>query len=95
MNLNATFKLYDSYEHLRTLVSLCHEEEYEEYLCDYPVNPFSDDSRYYPALQHLILTTIADVIAKGSCEDMIEILYFVPKMKGDLFYDTSEILWNH
>lgn len=89
MDFNTTFSLYDSYEHLRNLVSLCHEEEYAEYLIDYPINPFSDDSFYNTEVHHIAKLAIADVIASGSCEDMIEILYFVPRMKGDIYGDTT------
>ncbi len=88
MNFNLTFELRDSYEHLRTLVSLCHEEEYAEYLIDYPINPFGDDSFYNLEVRHIAKLAIADVIANGSCEDMLEILYFVPRMKGDIYGDT-------
>ena len=88
MNMNESFTLHDSYDHLRNLVSLCHEEEYAEYLIDYPINPFLDDSFYNAEVQHIAKLAIADVIASGSCDDMIEILYFVPRMKGDIYGDT-------
>lgn len=93
MNFHETFNIYESYEHLRNLVSLCHEEEYAEYIIDYPENPFHEDSFYNVEVQHIIAKAIADVIASGSCEDMIEILYFAPKAKEDIYGDT--ILGNH
>lgn len=85
--------LYERYEHLRNLVSQCHEEEYEEYLKDYPTNPFMHDKKYLLETYNMIMNTINDVIASGSCDDMLEILYYLPKAEG-ILHGRKEILWD-
>lgn len=79
--------IFERYEHLRNLCQQCHEEEYKEYLLDYPTNPFMDDSRYPRDIRKMILSSIADVIAFGSCDDMLEVLYYLPKARKDIYGD--------
>ena len=85
--------LYDRYEHLRNLVSQCREEEYKEYLRDYPTNPFGRSGKYSYETYHMIMDTIYDVIESGSCDDMLEVLYYLPKAEG-ILNGRQAILWD-
>lgn len=76
--------VYQKYEHLRNLCARCHEEEYAEYLHEYPINPFGYLKMKLEA-QHICLQIMDDAIRLGSCDDLLDALYFVPKVGGCLY----------
>jgi hypothetical protein len=78
--------VYQKYEHLRNLCAKCHEEEYAEYLHEYPLNPFGNEPMKIE-LKHISIGIIDEAIRTGSCDDLFEALYFVPKLGGCLYGD--------